>query len=344
MRILIIKLGAIGDVLRTTCILQGLKEKYVGARIDWLTQLESVDILRRHSLIDTVYVANHKTLGTLRQEQIDFIINLEDGRAMGKFSTAVNATKHFGAYIENNTTKYTETSAPWFDMSLISRYGKKQADKLKRNNTETYSNLLFRMLDIVNGRPSFVLGETERDFGRQFSEQHCLEGGPIVGLNTGAGDRWKFKKLSENKTIELANLLSIDLGVNVLLFGGESESGRNRRILEHADDKVIDAGCRNNLLEFSALINLCDVLVTSDSLALHIGYSLDVRLIAFFGPTSMAEIEITDKDLKIAPQMDCLCCYKNDCDFEPNCMDNIQTNRLFKAVKEILYRGRYLYE
>lgn len=37
MKILIVKIGAIGDVLRTTSILKGLKGKYKGAEIDWLT-------------------------------------------------------------------------------------------------------------------------------------------------------------------------------------------------------------------------------------------------------------------------------------------------------------------
>ena len=338
MRILIIKLGSIGDVLRTTCILRGLREKYVGVSIDWSTQQNSIGILQRNSLIDNLYVANNETLGILRRETIDFTINLEDGGEMCEFSMTVNAKEHFGAYLENNTRKYTNSSAPWFDMSLISRYGKRQADELKKINNETYPNLLCQMLDISHDTPSLVLGEKERIFARQFSEGHSLIGGPTVGLNTGAVGRWKYKKLSENKTIELANSLSTDLGANVLLFGGELESERNRRILDRAHHRVLDTGCRNNLLEFSALINLCDVLVTSDSLALHIGYSLGVRLIAFFGPTSMAEIEVTDKDLKIAPKMDCLCCYKTDCDFEPNCMDNIQPNQLFKAVKEILYK------
>ena len=292
MKILIIKLGAIGDVLRTTCILRGLKDKYVGASIAWLTQPNGVDILQRNSLIDTIYVANDETLGTLRREHFDFTINLEDGWEMCEFSTSVNATEHFGAYIENNARKYTSSSVPWFDMSMISRFGKGKADELKKRNKETYPILLCQMLDICHSMPSLVLGEKERVFSRQFSEKHSLNGTPTVGLNTGAGGRWTFKKLSENKTIELANLLSTDLGANVLLFGGELESGRNKRILERTDHRVIDTGCRNNLLEFSALINLCDVLVTSDSLALHIGYSLDVRLVAFFGPTSMEEIDI----------------------------------------------------
>ena len=45
MNILIIKLGAIGDVIRTTSILPGLKSKY-NANIDWVTKQESFDVLK----------------------------------------------------------------------------------------------------------------------------------------------------------------------------------------------------------------------------------------------------------------------------------------------------------
>ena len=75
------------------------------------------------------------------------------------------------------------------------------------------------------------------------------------------------------KTLDHAKFLSEKYRLNVLLFEGELELGRNRRILECVNRRVIDSGCRNNLLEFSALIKLCDVLVTSDRLALHVGYS-----------------------------------------------------------------------
>ena len=139
---------------------------------------------------------------------------------MCEFSASVNAKEHFGAYIGRNKKTYTDSSAPWFDMSLISRYGKKQADELKKVNSKTYPNLLCQMLDISCNAPSLVLGEKERNFSRQFSQVHSLKGRPIVGLNTGAGGRWKFKKLSENKTIEI--------GDSVRVIGFDQGRKRNR--------------------------------------------------------------------------------------------------------------------
>ena len=51
MQILIIKLGAIGDVIRTTSILPGLKDKYKDCSIDWVTKKESFDILKNNNSI-----------------------------------------------------------------------------------------------------------------------------------------------------------------------------------------------------------------------------------------------------------------------------------------------------
>ena len=52
MEILIIKLGAIGDVIRTTSILPGLKSKYDDCKIDWITKDESQDILKNNNKVD----------------------------------------------------------------------------------------------------------------------------------------------------------------------------------------------------------------------------------------------------------------------------------------------------
>ena len=46
-RILIIKLEAVGDVLRTTCILHGLKEKYPKSEITWITCKSAVPLFRK---------------------------------------------------------------------------------------------------------------------------------------------------------------------------------------------------------------------------------------------------------------------------------------------------------
>jgi hypothetical protein len=51
-----------------------------------------------------------------------------------------------------------------------------------------------------------------------------------------------------------------------------------------------------------------------------------------FGPTSAAEIELYGLGEKVIPDMTCLSCYKNSCDFVPNCMDLISTDMVESAV------------
>ena len=48
-KILIIKLGALGDVIRTTSILKGLKEKYPNCKIDWVTYKYCFELLQIHT-------------------------------------------------------------------------------------------------------------------------------------------------------------------------------------------------------------------------------------------------------------------------------------------------------
>ncbi|MAH33133.1 heptosyltransferase, partial [archaeon] len=74
MNVLIIKLGAMGDVIRTTAILPGLKEKYNNCSIDWITKKASFDILKNNDLIENVHLIGKNTENSLNKEY-DLIIN-----------------------------------------------------------------------------------------------------------------------------------------------------------------------------------------------------------------------------------------------------------------------------
>jgi ADP-heptose:LPS heptosyltransferase len=78
------------------------------------------------------------------------------------------------------------------------------------------------------------------------------------------------------------------------------------------------------------------VLITGDTLALHVSGGLGIFTVCLFGPTSSAEIEDYGLIKKITPDMNCLVCYKNTCDLKPNCMELITTDMVFAAVKNIL--------
>ena len=158
----------------------------------------------------------------------------------------------------------------------------------------------------------------------------------MIGLNTGAGGRWQNKKWTREGYVSLIRLIKKELkGCKILLYGGIEEIERNRYLMK-SEDGLIDTGCRNTLREFGALLNLCDVLVAGDTMALHITVSLKKKMIALFGPTSQAEIELYGRGKKLFADMDCLCCYRPTCDIKPSCMDRITPEQVFAAIKEIL--------
>ena len=344
MNILIIKLGAIGDVIRTTSILPGLKAKYKNCKIDWATKSESFDVLKNNHLISNIYLINKNPLKK-SNKKYDLVISLDDDYEACALATKTDAKKIIGSYLKNDEKTYTKGSSLWFDMGLISRFGKKAADEMKAKNKKTYQEIMYKILGLSYKKqePILLLNKKELSFGREFAKKHSIkETDVIIGINTGAGGRWEGKKLSMEKTAELIDKLNRGIkNAKLILFGGPEERERNEKIKKLASQNsknfqsktnLIDAGCDNSLMEFASLVNLCSVLVTSDSLALHTGIALKRKIVCFFCPTPSAEIELYSRGEKILAKKGCLCCYKPKCDIPPEW----DINEIVSAVKKLI--------
>src|SRR3989339_1821681 len=128
MKILIIKLGAIGDVLRTTSVLIGLKEKYPYSEIYWVTEKESADLLKNNQHINKIFIFNHNTKNELKNIFFEKIICLDDEYKAAELASSLKQKEITGAYLgKDKKITYTLSSAEWFDMGLVSRFGKEKA-------------------------------------------------------------------------------------------------------------------------------------------------------------------------------------------------------------------------
>lgn len=332
MDILIIKLGAIGDVLRTTGILKGLDKKYGNPKIYWITLQNALPLLANNTLIfKTITLEKWKEIEDIN---FDLVISLDDEMEACSIATLAKKGKIVGAYLDNDG-KRTYTKSEWFDMSLL---GGPDRDELKKANKKTFQEHManFLGIDKKEMEPILILTDRELEYQKKFMEENGLkEGEFLIGINTGAGGRWQYKKLGEEKTAALINSIYENYKYRCILLGGGEERERNSRIASMIKVPFIDAGTNHQLMEFASIVGLCSVLVTSDSLALHIGTALKKKVVAFFGPTSMSEIDLFGRGKKIAPDMTCLVCYKRTCDFNPACMHLITVDQLVSAVKEV---------
>jgi len=177
MKILIIKLGATGDVVRTTPLLSQLT-----GQITWLTAAKNSTLLE--NLTENLRCFSWEERASVLDTDYDLAINLEDTIDIAQFLRTIECREIFGAYLaSNDSVTYTESSRRWFDLSLISSYGRQRADELKLVNRQTYQELIFDGLGLRFEGEAYMLPE-------------AIEPGVSgdVAIAADAGPVWPMKK------------------------------------------------------------------------------------------------------------------------------------------------------
>jgi heptosyltransferase-2 len=341
-------------VLRTTSILPGLAAAHPDTAIVWVTAPDAVDLVRGHPLVARVVAADparddfvERATEQLRDERLERILSFDDERNVCRLAShlrprLVEGGALSGAHEDaDGRLRYTPDTGPWFDMGLLSVHGIERADELKRRNTASHPEIFASMLGIEAGRTRLELTDAARASAQAFWDAHGMDaaGVPWVGLNTGAGGRWASKRLPVDRTARLARAISEGRGgrVGFVLLGGQAEAERNVRLAAELGNGVrwIDAGVDRSVLEFTALVDRLDVLLSSDSLALHVAVARRVPVVCFFAPTSAAEIELYGLGTKVASTAPDACSYRADAD-----VSTLTVERPAPAVLEWIERGR----
>ena len=247
MSVLIIKLGATGDVVRTTPLLRRLE-----GPVSWITAESNLALLEGIDRgLRCVSWENRKRIA---DTTYDLVINLEDDRETSSFLEELKFRQLFGAYLEgNDEPTYTPDSRSWFDLSLISAYGREEADRLKLLNRRTYQELIFDGLG---------LGFCGERYYLPLPQPTGLQGD--VAISSTAGPMWPMKKWAYYNELK-KELEAQGLKVNIL------ES-------------------RTTLLEHLADVKNHRCLVGGDSLPMHFALGTKTPCVTLFTCTSPWEI------------------------------------------------------
>ncbi|MHA1491064.1 MAG: glycosyltransferase family 9 protein [Promethearchaeota archaeon] len=342
LRILIIKKDAIGDVLRTTPILYSIKKKFGNnIHITWLTDSSAYKLLKYNPLINKIYKFNFKTIISLEIERFDILFNLDKDISALALSKKLNVKHKFG-YTMNQygnliTFNHKEHYAHLLGIS----------DMLKKENKKTYQEIICDLLDLPYSREfKYILKipNINEILKKLCNKYKINKKNLIIGFNTGVGAKFLTKKWPEEYFVKLGIMLIKKQNYTVLLFGAKLEKEINENIFEKIKNalpknlrtKIINTGINNNLLEFSALVSLSNVIVTGDTLGLHLAIALEIPSLSFFGPTSSKEIDLYETGEKIIANSPCLLCYRKKCNYPVFCLNNISPEYVYKRIVKII--------
>lgn len=247
MKSLILKLGATGDVVRTTPLLARLAGEVV-----WVTETKNIVLLEGVSA--DLRCFSWEDRGLVPKDNYDLIINLEDTLEVALYARQFNHKQWFGAYAgRDDVLSYTEDSRGWFDLSLISRHGRCQADRLKFLNRRTYQDLIFQGLGFSFTGERYALPDPQ---------ETDLSGD--VAIASEAGPIWPMKNWAHYAQLK-HELEARGLVVNIL--------PKRSSLLDHLGD------VRNH-----------PCLVGGDSLPMHFALGIATKCVTLFTCTSPWEI------------------------------------------------------
>lgn len=336
-KILIIKLGAMGDVIRTTPILPLLADRYGKHHITWCVDPESCVFLKGTPYIHRIIPYGLETTLRLMVEQFDVLYSFDKEIRATALAGIVKAPEKIGFGFSETGNIYPFNEEAQYSLALG------MSDQLKfEENQKTYQREMLdtaRFGDKDYGPYVLPLNNFDLGFGQRFLNANNIERRRyVIGINTGAGERFATKRYDEGHFVALIRTLVRKLDATILLLGGPSEIARNRSIMGQLKDVdyVYDSGCRNTIEQFVGLLNVCDVVVTGDTLALHLALAVKTRVVALFGSTCHQEIDMYGLGEKIVATPPCAPCYKQECPFDDDaymqCMKQISPDAVFAAI------------
>ena len=335
-RILIINLDAMGNVLVTTSILPALKRLYPRSHISWITLKNAAPLLAHNPYVDRVHLWEPEQWLILQSLTFDMLLNVDKSVRSGALAGAVRATTKRGFGITD-----TGVIVP-LNREAEENYILGLDDHLKfRVNQKSGSRLLCEQFKLPYRRDRYVLplDREEAAFVEEFKRSHGLmdrngrSPDLIVGFNTGCSELYPNKKMTVEQHVALINRLRAVEGIRLVLLGGPEDTMRNAEIARQVGDAVIQTRTTDGVRRGLCSIDLCDVVISGDSFGMHAAIGRGKYIIVWFGVSCPSEIDLYDNGLKLIPRgLDCAPCWKKQCPFGLECIQQIDLDAIVKEV------------
>jgi lipopolysaccharide heptosyltransferase II len=329
--ILIIKLRAVGDVLLSTVVTPNLRQAFPSARIDFLTEPPSAEVLRGNPFIDEVLVFDTAAMsglgliGMVRQRRYDMVIDLFGNPRTALVARLSRARYRVGYRFRQRTYAYNIVVDP--------RGGKVHNTQFNLDALEAIG------VPIVDRTVQFRFSREDEAYVDRFLEGAFRGGERIAGINMGGG--WYTKRWGLEHYAALADRLVDDFNVRILLLWGPGQFADAERV-QALMKRTAAIPPATSLKQLGALIRHCSFVVSNDSGPMHLAAAVGTPVLGIFGPTNPAlQGPYGSQHLTVRKEgLDCLGCNLTKCPIGNICMVDLSVEEVLRSVRILLERNR----
>jgi heptosyltransferase I len=350
MKILIVKLSAIGDVVHTLPALTALRRRYPDAQIDWLVEDAAADLVEGHAALsralvwrrgEFVRLLKAGRLSSARRLFFNLLLQLRDTRydlildfqallksSLWIFLARGRCKAGFGQGMEHSEESYRFLSKRIPAVSM-------EIHALDRGL------MLLQALGIPRMKVLYDLPVGEED---QREAQELLAGSgirsdqPFVVINPVA--KWPTKLWAPRRFGELAEQL-LRKGFQVVFTGSRDDRPLIDEMAGRLGSSVIRLEGRTTLKVLAAVYRSASVVVSTDTGPMHLAAAAGTPVVALFGPTAPWRTgPHGEGHVVLRAGASCSPCFSRSCkttEFEPMaCMNRITVEQVAEAVTRMV--------
>lgn len=328
--ILIVHQEAIGAVLRSTALLPAIKRKYPSSHITWVTRSPSHHILKNNPHIDRILTTSNEDLLALEALRFDagFVID-KDLSSVG-IARRVPVKEIFGFLADPVNGALLPANEKAFELWELGVNNPKKFYENQKPETQLICEAL--ELPYFRDSYSYFFTEAERVVVQKRYKTWSAGKRLVVGINTACSPKMNARKFTLDGHKELIKKLS-KLGpkIQIVLLGGPTETDFNESL---KGKNVLLSPTTMGLRDGMMSVGACDVIISGDSLGMHMGIALKKWVIAWFGPTCHQEIDLFERGEKILTAAPCSPCWKRECEKPVMCYDQVSFDTIVAGVEK----------
>ena len=334
-RILVVRLGSLGDIIHTLPAVAAIRRAWPDARIDWLVDAAHQDIVSRVTAIDARVVLEERNIGAwmraagmLRARGYDAAIDFQGLFKSAILARASGAKRVLGFSIWHLRERgarafYTETA---------------ERDQRTPEPPNTEPHVIHKNLRLARRLvPSIDLGAPLEfpllvPVSAPVEElKRVMNGEAFAVLNPGAA--WPNKRWPAERFGEVAAFLRARHKLRSVVTWGPGEKMLAELVVAHAEGAAVLAPALS-VVDLLALLPHARLMVSGDTGPTHIAGALGVPIVAPFGPTDAARNGPWDpRDTVVSKFDECECRYQRRCRVEARwCLGRLPAPEVMAAI------------
>lgn len=348
--VLIVRLSAIGDVIRTLPAVNAWRRHCPGTRFTWLVEPAAATVLEAHPAIDRVITFERaffsgflhspgrlgrgisrllRLLAELRAARFDLVVDFHGILKSALFARATGAAERVG---------FDSATAKEGSFLFYTRHFRPSRPDLNRVD-RALEMVAFLGVAVEGDEIAYRLplsGARRQAAARFLGSRERLAGrGPLVALHPGSSIETAYKRWHRNGYVGLANALVEKLDARVILTWGPGERETVELIAGHARVPLVVAPRTASLLDLAAIFAECDLYIGGDTGPMHLAAAVGTPVVAIFGPTHPevnAPRGVPNRIVRYP--LACSPCRKRGCK-KRLCLEAVGWKQVFAAVEEL---------